>query len=321
MDHAGAGDPESRAERLAPRYDWRRVGTNGPTRGTSGLAPSAFVRAYGTIAVFLLLIDIVNVLSSLYDAARVGRQISVWTPVTAEFTSWAGHLAACGLIYLAIREAPPGRAPWTRIVMIHAPASVLFSGAHIAVMMSLRALIHLAQGVAYRPSIPGDLIYEYRKDVIAYIVFAGIFWLVCRRDAPADRQPARSEPLPAYRESAPLETASTFDIVDGARRLRTPVRETLAVRASGNYVTFLLEDGRQPLMRIALGEVQQRLETFGFLRTHRSWLVNPRQMRSLQAAGSGDYRVELAGGAEAPLSRRFPEALGRLRNAGSPTVT
>jgi DNA-binding LytR/AlgR family response regulator len=50
----------------------------------------------------------------------------------------------------------------------------------------------------------------------------------------------------------------------------------------------------------------------GFVRTHRSWLVNPARVTGLRPEGSGDYAVEL-GAVEAPLSRRFPQALAALR--------
>jgi len=94
---------------------------------------------------------------------------------------------------------------------------------------------------------------------------------------------------------------------------RTPVRQILAVRAAGNYVEFLLDDGRRPLMRAALAGVEEKLSSFGFVRTHRSWIVNPARVTRLQAAGSGDYRLELGPDAEASLSRRFREALQRLK--------
>ena len=66
-------------------------------------------------------------------------------------------------------------------------------------------------------------------------------------------------------------------------------------------------------MRSALMTIESELAPHGFLRVHRSWLVNPSQMTALKPDGSGDYTVEL-GQLEVPLSRRFPEALARLRS-------
>jgi hypothetical protein len=87
-----------------------------------------------------------------------------------------------------------------------------------------------------------------------------------------------------------------------------------AAMAAGNYVEFHMVDGRRPLMRTTLASVEAELAPHGFVRTHRSWLVNAACVRELKAeGGSGDHRLELEGRVEAPLSRRFPQALDRLR--------
>ena len=39
-------------------------------------------------------------------------------------------------------------------------------------------------------------------------------------------------------------------------------------------------------------------------------------MRALAPAGSGDHGLELDGGLHAPLSRRYPAALERLKGSG-----
>ena len=94
--------------------------------------------------------------------------------------------------------------------------------------------------------------------------------------------------------------------------VRTQLSDILAVRSAGNYAEFLLSDGRRPLMRTSLGGLQGRLGPQGFVRTHRSWLVNAARVTGLRPEGSGDYAVEL-GAVEVPLSRRFREALEALR--------
>ena len=103
-----------------------------------------------------------------------------------------------------------------------------------------------------------------------------------------------------------------FDIRDGARVIRTPVDQILAVTSAGNYVEFLLADGRRPLMRASLARMEAELAPHGLVRTHRSWLVNAARVTELRPETSGDYLVVL-GGVEAPVSRRFPQALARLK--------
>ena len=74
----------------------------------------------------------------------------------------------------------------------------------------------------------------------------------------------------------------------------------------------MLADGRKPLMRSSLTAIETELAPHGFVRTHRSWLVNAARVTELRPEKSGDYAVGL-GAVEAPLSRRFPQALARLR--------
>jgi hypothetical protein len=287
----------------------RGHGTSGAGAGTSGAVWPRLVRAYLVIAGCFVLIDTVNVLSVLHDAARNGHPLAAWEPITWEASSGVGMLSAAWMIYLALRLATPGEAPWRRVIPVHVAASLAFSGLHIAVMIGLRYAVYAAAGQHYGGATFGDVVYEYRKDVLAYAIQGLLFWLLARPGQ------ASAAPEAATVEGGPevQPVAATFDIVEGQRILRMPVAQIVAVRAAGNYVEFLLDDGRRPLMRAALGEMESALSAHDFLRTHRSWIVNPARLRSLEAVGSGDYRLGLDGGAEAPLSRRFPAALERLR--------
>ena len=140
-----------------------------------------------------------------------------------------------------------------------------------------------------------NFLYEFAKDVLGYALFVASFALI--------------EHL--LRQQSLIETPGqtlTFDIRDGAKLTRVRLDEVLAIASAGNYVEFVLSDGRRLLMRSPLSALENELSPRGFLRTHRSWLVNAGQMTALKPEGSGDYTVEL-GGVTAPLSRRFPEAL------------
>ena len=181
--------------------------------------------------------------------------------------------------------------------------TVAYSLLHVSGFVVLRKLVYAALGQAYQSS--PDLFYEYRKDVLSYLIALAVFALAARL--------AAGQTAPA----APADGA-TFDIHEGARMIRARVGDIVTASAAGNYVEFQLTDGRRPLMRTTLAKVEAELAVHGLLRTHRSWLVNPARVRVLEAdGGSGDFRLELDGGACAPLSRRFPEALERLRRPRS----
>jgi DNA-binding LytR/AlgR family response regulator len=91
-----------------------------------------------------------------------------------------------------------------------------------------------------------------------------------------------------------------------------PIHDILAIASAGNYVEFVLRDGRRPMMRKPISALEAELAADGFVRTHRSWLVNAMQVTGLAPEGSGDYKVEI-GSVSVPLSRRFPDALAKLR--------
>jgi hypothetical protein len=272
--------------------------TSGAPGGTNGLAD--LVLALPIIVVLLVVVSTVNVLSVLHDVSRVGRALPAWEPIVWEGTSAATDLIGCLAIWAAVRMAPPtGR--WARFVAIHVLGSLVYSGVHVGGMVALRTLIYTLAGHHYVFT-GGDVLYEYRKDVLSYVGFASIFWFVPLRAV------LRAPPAPPSATKVEL-----FEIAEGARLLRVPVADIIAVRAAGNYVEFLLSDGRRPLMRAPLMEVEGALAASGFLRTHRSWVVNPERVRALEPAGSGDYQLSLDGGETAPVSRRFPKALERLR--------
>lgn len=188
------------------------------------------------------------------------------------------------------------------LLLIHVPAALIYSLAHVGGFIALRIMAYRVLGGHYHagPFWP-TFFYELRKDGLGYLLWLAAFSLI-------ERLVRQQQP------TAPVTPAadSTFDIRDGAKLTRVRLSEILAVTSAGNYVEFALADGRRLLMRKALAAVEGDLETRGFVRTHRSWLVNVARVTALKPEGSGDYEISL-GSLEVPLSRRFKAALTRLR--------
>lgn len=230
-----------------------------------------------------------------HDAPRLG----VVGPAIWELSS--------ALANLAIAVIPAATALWMARVQprlraafpVHVAAAFAYSALHVAGFVALRKIVYpILLHETYRfGSLSTEFPYEFRKDMLSYAAATIIYWLALRRGS---QRPAAASP------------PATFDIRDGARLVRVPVTEILAVRSAGNYVEFLLADQRRPLMRSSLSATLNDLASHGFVRTHKSWLVNPAKVTGLKPEGSGDYAVEL-GSLEVPLSRRFPEALAALR--------
>jgi hypothetical protein len=299
--------PEAWADRRLRGDGATARGTSGARVGTSGAPAGAnSVRmtfgSWALAVVLMALAAFVNVMTILDDARRRGVHMPLILPVTLEATSAVAALGSLMIVVIALRLAPPGRAPLWRTATVHVGGSFVFSGAHVALMTLLRTALFALAGHRYTFSL-SELPYEYRKDLLTYLVIGATFWLMTRRGGPSP---------PAAEHTTPAAPA-TFDIRDGASILRVPVAEIVAARAAGNYVEFALEDGRRPLMRAPLSQVETALAPHGFVRTHRSWLVNAARVRALTAAGSGDFRIDLGCGLTAPLSRRYPTALAQLR--------
>jgi len=306
LTRAPPGAPEAGDVRRRRGDIWRRLVTSGAPAGTSGARRGLLLRAYLAITGVAILVACINVMTQLDDARRFGRTLSPAAVATWELSSAAAMLLASAVIYWTVRLAPVRRGRLAATLAIHAAASIVFSALHVGVMVLIRRALYAAAGSRYDFAL-SQWPYEYRKDLLTYIALAGVFW--------AAGWLARGAAAPGALQAAP-PAVPTFDIQDGGSIYRVTVREILAVRAAGNYVEFVLEDDRRPLMRASMARIEAVLAPQGLVRTHRSWLVNVGRVRALCPAGSGDFRLDLCDGLAVPLSRRYPAALARLRADG-----
>ena len=263
--------------------------------------PGLFWPAWIAFAVVVLLIDTLDVQAAWRD----GLGQNPWAPVVWEYTSGAAQIALYPFIWRAARFAFPGDGRPVRLVISQFLASLAFSMAHIGGFLVLRYGIYALAGARYHFDGWNGVLYEYPRDLVAYGLAVSGLWGVGRL---LNSRAAASEPA-----AAGMGGPITFDIRDGARILRVPLSDIAAVSSAGNYVEFNLVDCRKPLMRGTLGAMERQFAPRGFVRIHRSWLVNPDHVEAIEPAGSGDFTVTLAGGIKAPLSRRFREALEALR--------
>ena len=267
--------------------------TSGDLSGMNGIF---WRRAFPLFAVTILALNTVNIFTEIQDRPGVH-----WIyPVIQQYTSALSAIACLPIALLAYRIAPLDSTPRWRVLAVHVTSLLIFSSLHVLGFYGLRLLVFAALDIPYQYVVPDRFIYELRKDALGYFIGVTAFWALLR----AYRGP---QPGPA-----PATAPANFDIRDGAKVVRTPIADILAVTSAGNYVEFMLADGRKPLMRSSLAAIEAELAPHGLVRTHRSWLVNAARVTELRPEKSGDYAVGL-GGLEAPLSRRFPDALARLR--------
>jgi len=284
------------------------AGTTGTARVTSGWPWDEPNRA-GTLTIIglLSLACAVNVTTRLHDTA--GR-LAPWRPVVWEVSSSIALFAALWIVFGAVDRTARLGLSWRRALPLHVAAACAFSAQHCLGMWTLRRIAYTIVGASYGWSVPpGQVLYEFRKDVVSYVVIALI------RQGLRHARRAAPHAVPAV---APVP--AIFDIKDGARLHRVPAADILAIASAGNYVEILLADGRKIMMRATLSGLLAEPALAAFLRVHRSWIVNPGAVRGMAPEGSNDFLLTLAGGATVPLSRRYPEALAQLRGVAKEAV-
>lgn len=117
------------------------------------------------------------------------------------------------------------------------------------------------------------------------------------------------------RENLQLEEAlegrlepDTLSFDDNGTTHRVALVEIDYVEAAGDYMCLRAGD-QTFVLRATLNELTERLAPAGFLRIHRSVLVNTRRIRSFQPNGHGDGHVRLRDGTELRCSRTYRAAV------------
>ena len=170
-------------------------------------------------------------------------------------------------------------------VTVHVLGSVLFAVAHHFVMIGLRMIVYPLYGTTYVLSEfwLRNLLVEYQKDVKIYVGIIAIVTIYrrlrSRRQAP-DRLVVQSGSGERLLDFADIE----------------------CLEASRNYAS-VYADGREFLLRETLARLEERLQERGFIRTHRSYLVNRDWVAGVEAADGGTQNLVLRSGRRVPLSR------------------
>jgi two-component system LytT family response regulator len=88
-------------------------------------------------------------------------------------------------------------------------------------------------------------------------------------------------------------------------------REIIAVQAEGNYV-LLQRKSESYLLKESLSEVAEKLKPYGFIRIHRSVLINTSFVEEVQPYLTGSCSLRMTGGREYTLTRTYRKNLRSL---------
>ncbi len=87
--------------------------------------------------------------------------------------------------------------------------------------------------------------------------------------------------------------------------------DVIAVKAEGNYVLLQRESGSY-LLRESMSEIAEKLKPYGFIRIHRSVLVNTSFVEEIRPWPTGEYGLRVKGGKEYTVTRTYKKNLKLL---------
>lgn len=115
----------------------------------------------------------------------------------------------------------------------------------------------------------------------------------------------------APRLAAMTQPATRIAVKSNGRTLFLAPSEIVSAQAEGNYVLLQQKEGTH-LLREQISVMEERLQPFGFLRIHRSVLVNSAFVESMEPLTTGEYLLRLKGGAEFNVTRTYKKNLKAL---------
>jgi DNA-binding LytR/AlgR family response regulator len=84
--------------------------------------------------------------------------------------------------------------------------------------------------------------------------------------------------------------------------------DVIAVEAKGNYV-LLLHTSSSHMLRESISTMEQKLDLHGFVRIHRSVLVNAALVEEIHPRSTGEYGLRMRGGREFTVTRTYKQNL------------
>jgi two-component system, LytTR family, response regulator len=106
----------------------------------------------------------------------------------------------------------------------------------------------------------------------------------------------------------PQHTSRRLALKDQGRVRLIDVSDVLYIESEGNYVLFHLKKGTL-MVRDTMTRIEQRLQPHGFVRIHRSVIVNRDEVSEFHPWYTGEYVLTLRTGKEFTVTRTFKHNL------------
>jgi hypothetical protein len=266
------------------------------------------VRITATTAVFLAAFAVVNALTLLRDAERSGVTLNSYEPWLLELTSAAITTLLVPLIALVERYFPIGPERRLATLAVHLMTTLGFCALHVAGMVALRKLLFaviFGQNYVFFEDPIADLGYEYRKDLMTYLLVVVVTTLLRaneeqRRDLVAAKDEARA--------------SGRLTLKSGGSLIMLDAEDVEWARAAANYVEVRAA-GRAHLVRATLTSIEGQLSSAGadVVRIHRSHVVNRARIVEVRPDRDGSFTVRMTDGTQLPCSRRYRASIEKHR--------
>jgi DNA-binding LytR/AlgR family response regulator len=243
------------------------------------------------------------------DIQRAGLHFEPWEPVAWEWSSNMAVLALVPAVLAFERRWPITLDQWRRNWPAHLAFSVVFSLAHVALMVGARHAAYRLEGAQYGFGFwPRELFYEYIKDIRAYtaiLAAVALYRLALWRlkgEARLLAEPDVGAPV------EPIARPERFLVKKLGKEFLLPAQEIEWAQAWGNYVNLHVR-GRDHPLRSTITGLESRLDPSRFARVHRSYIVNLEQISAIEPQDGGDSDLLLHSGQRIPCSRTYREGL------------
>ncbi len=241
------------------------------------------------------------------EMQREGSATPLWEPLTWEGSSNLVQLLLIPLILAWDRIFPVTRENLRRGIVGHAAFSVVFSLLHVMLMVGIRKIVYALHGGIYDfGHWPSELFYEYLKDFRSYATILAVIYLyrfVIRRLR------GEAEFLTEEREqAAPQPVTDRFLVKKLGREFLVKVEDIDWIEAAGNYVNLNVGSRAYPLRETMTG-IEEKLMASGFVRVHRSAIVNLDRVAEIVPFETGDGEARLRSNVRVPVSRRYRKIL------------
>jgi len=255
--------------------------------------------------------SLVNATSELMEDMRGGRAtFSQWEPFVWELSSGYSTLILIPIIALFTKRY---RWQWAHplpTVFKYFGAAFAFCLLHVGLMVFFREVVYSFTSLDYdfatdTRSLFFELVYEFRKDIWSFFFF--VVAIEVYRYAINQWLGEAKAIFDMPKESAEQDVGSLPDVLlvkKMGKEFLIKTKEIQWAESAGNYLNLRVNGEVYP-MRITLADFAAQAVPHGFIRTHRSQIVNIDCIKHIEKLPSGDATIEMLDSSELKLSRRY----------------